>query len=93
MCTHLRLAASIAGLDVDELVLPAEHDEGTITCPVLVIRGAESDAHSDAQAADFAASLPHGRWAKVDNAGHTVQGDNPRGLVQALAPFLAEIGH
>jgi pimeloyl-ACP methyl ester carboxylesterase len=61
-----------------------------ITCPVLVIRGAESDAFSDAQAAGFAATLPDGRWAKVENAGHTVQGDNPRGLVQVLAHFLAD---
>ncbi len=65
----------------------------SITCPVLVIRGAESDAMSDEQAAAFAAALPDGRWDKVENAGHTVQGDNPRGLVKVLARFLAEIGH
>ena len=64
-----------------------------ITCPVLVIRGAESDAYSDAQAADFAAALPDGRWAKVEDAGHTVQGDNPRGFVQVLTDFLVQIGH
>jgi pimeloyl-ACP methyl ester carboxylesterase len=65
----------------------------TITCPVLVIRGAESDAMSDEQAAAFATALPDGRWDKVENAGHTIQGDNPRGLVRVLARFLAEIGH
>jgi len=65
----------------------------SITCPVLVIRGAESDALSDEQAAAFAAALPDGRWDKVENAGHTIQGDNPRGLVKVLARFLAEIGH
>ena len=59
---------------------------------MLVIRGAESDALSDAQAAGFAATLPDGRWAKVESAGHTVQGDNPRGLVKVLADFLAEVG-
>jgi pimeloyl-ACP methyl ester carboxylesterase len=74
---------------LDELRTRAD----TITCPVLVIRGAESDAFSDAQAADFTTALPDGRWAKVPDAGHTVQGDNPRGLVQVLAHFLAEIGH
>ena len=68
-------------------------DTRAITCPVLVVRGAESDVLSDAQAASFAAALPDGRWAKVEDAGHTVQGDNPRGLAQALAHFLAEIGH
>lgn len=64
-----------------------------ITCPVLVIRGAESDAFSDQQAAAFAAALPDGRWDRVENAGHTIQGDNPRGLVRVLGRFLAEIVH
>jgi pimeloyl-ACP methyl ester carboxylesterase len=68
-------------------------DTDTITCPVLVIRGAESDALCDEQAARFASSLPAGRWAKVENAGHTVHGDNPRGLARVLVDFLAEIGH
>jgi pimeloyl-ACP methyl ester carboxylesterase len=58
---------------------------------VLVVRGAESEALSDAQAADFAAAFPDGRWAKVENAGHTVQGDNRCGLVQVLTDFLAEV--
>ncbi|MCW3018669.1 MAG: beta-ketoadipate enol-lactone hydrolase [Solirubrobacterales bacterium] len=63
-----------------------------ITCPVLVVRGAESDMYSDRQAAAFAASLPDGRWTKVAAAGHNVQGDNPRGLVEALTAFLTDIG-
>ena len=65
----------------------------TVACPVLVVRGAQSDALSGRDAASFAASLPDGRWTTVDNAGHTVQGDNPLGLAEALARFLAEIGH
>jgi len=64
-----------------------------VTCPVLVVRGAESDSFSDTDAARFAAALPDGRWARVEDAGHTVQGDNPRGLVQVLTRFFAEIGH
>jgi pimeloyl-ACP methyl ester carboxylesterase len=63
-----------------------------VTCPVLVVRGAESDAFSDTDAARFAAALPHGRWVAVEDAGHSVQGDNPRGLVRVLTDFLAEIG-
>ena len=31
------------------------------------------------------------RWVKVEHAGHTIQGDNPRGLVRVLKEFLAEI--
>ena len=62
-----------------------------VTCPVLVVRGAESEAFTDADAARFAASLPDARWVKIEHAGHTVQGDNPRGLVRVLKEFLAEI--
>ena len=64
---------------------------GAITCPVLVVRGAESDVLSSTQAAGFAATLPDGRWAEVQSAGHNVQGDNPRGLIHVLTDFLAEI--
>jgi len=64
-----------------------------ITCPVLVIRGAESDVFSAAQAAEFAATFPDGRWATVEDAGHTAQGDNPRELARILRAFLEEIGY
>ena len=62
-----------------------------ITCPTLVLRGAKSDVLTDESAASFASALPDGRWARVENAAHTVQGDNPRGLVETLRPFLSEI--
>ncbi len=62
-----------------------------MTCPTLVLRGAHSDVLTDASAARFAKALPAGRWVRVEGAAHTVQGDNPRGLVEALRPFLREI--
>ena len=62
-----------------------------ITCPTLVLRGAKSDVLTDESAASFARALPDGRWMRVEDAAHTVQGDNPRGLVEALRPFLREI--
>lgn len=64
-----------------------------ITCPVLIVRGAESDAFSDTDAARFAAGLRDGRWVTVENAGHTIQGDNPGGLVRVLTDFFADIDH
>jgi pimeloyl-ACP methyl ester carboxylesterase len=63
-----------------------------ITCPVLVVCGAESEVYGAAEAAGFADALPDGRWTTVEGAGHNVQGDNPPGLVGALGEFLAEIG-
>jgi pimeloyl-ACP methyl ester carboxylesterase len=62
-----------------------------ISCPTLVMRGARSDVFTDENAEKFAKALPHGRWIKVENAGHTIQGDNPRGLLEVLHPFLKEI--
>ena len=63
-----------------------------ISCPTLIVRGALSDVLSDEAAERFARSLPHARWLRVEQAGHNVQGDNPRGLLDAMRPFLREIG-
>jgi pimeloyl-ACP methyl ester carboxylesterase len=63
-----------------------------ISCPTLVLRGSRSDVFSDDNAENFAKALPNGHWQKVANAGHTIQGDNPRGLLDVLRPFIAEIG-
>jgi pimeloyl-ACP methyl ester carboxylesterase len=63
-----------------------------ISSPVLIVRGARSDILSDEAAQKFARTLPRGRWVRVEDAGHNVQGDNPRGLLEAIYPFLDEIG-
>ena len=62
-----------------------------MSCPTLVVRGAESDVFHDEDAERLAGALPDGRWVKVEGAGHTVQGDNPAGLLAALREFLAEV--
>ena len=61
-----------------------------ITCPALVVRGAESDVFLDEHAARFADALPDGRWVRIPDSGHTVQGDNPAALVGELSRFLAD---
>ena len=61
---------------------------GAVTCPTLVVRGALSDVFLDDAAERFAAALPNGRWTRIEGAGHTVQGDNPAGLITALREFL-----
>ena len=60
-----------------------------IHCPSLVVRGGDSDVFHEEDAERLAARLPHGRHVTVPNAGHTVQGDNPKGLVAELRRFLA----
>jgi pimeloyl-ACP methyl ester carboxylesterase len=64
----------------------------TIQCPVLVVRGALSDVLLEDAAERFVRRLSHGRLETIADAGHTVQGDNPAGLIAALRPFLRESG-
>jgi pimeloyl-ACP methyl ester carboxylesterase len=63
----------------------------TIECPTLVVRGAESDVFHDEDAERLAGRLRQGRWVRVERAGHTVQGDNPAGLLVPLRAFLSEV--
>ncbi|MGH8013996.1 MAG: alpha/beta fold hydrolase [Candidatus Binataceae bacterium] len=63
-----------------------------ITCPTLVMRGEHSNVLTDESARAFAESLPAGSWVRIADAGHTIQGDNPRALLSALRPFLQKIG-
>jgi esterase len=60
-----------------------------ILCPTLVVRGGESDVFHEEDGIRLAQRLPDGKFVTVPNAGHTVQGDNPKGLVAELRRFLA----
>ena len=60
-----------------------------VTCPALVVRGAESDVFHEEDGIKLAARLPDGKFVTVPKAGHTVQGDNPKDLAAALREFLA----
>ena len=61
---------------------------GRIACPALVVRGAESNLFSDEDAERLAEAFPRAELARVEGAGHTVQGDNPAELVAVLRRFL-----
>jgi len=67
-------------------------DVAKISCPTLIVRGGKSDVLTDDAAERFAHMLPHARWVRVENAGHNVQGDNPSGLLDAMNPFLRDLG-
>lgn len=62
-----------------------------VTCPTLVVRGGRSDVFYDEDAEKLAAALPDASWVRIEGAGHTVQGDQPRALVEALTPFFAKV--
>jgi pimeloyl-ACP methyl ester carboxylesterase len=72
-----------AGMD-EELV--------RLVCPVLVLRGAQSDVLSDEGAREVAALVPNARLATINAAGHLAAGDNPESTVSLVRHFLEETG-
>jgi esterase len=61
-----------------------------VSCPTLIVQGGLSDVFTAEDAQKLAAGFPYGHYAQVGEAGHTVQGDNPRALAQLLSQFLGE---
>ena len=81
------LGGEIGGRKADGLARIAE-GLAKVTCPTLVVRGAESDVFHEEDAERLASRLPNGRYVTIPKAGHTVQGDNPKDLAAALREFL-----
>jgi pimeloyl-ACP methyl ester carboxylesterase len=67
------------------------HDVKGIECPVLLVRGGESDVLLADAADRFIAALPNGRMVTVPNVGHNVHGGNTPGFLDAIGPFLASL--
>jgi esterase len=59
-----------------------------IACPVMVVRGADSDVLSPEIAKRMLETNPHARLVEVPGAGHTVPGDQPVAFRRLLAEFL-----
>jgi len=61
-----------------------------IVCPILLVRGADSDVLSAATAQRMLDENPNTRFAEVAGAGHTVPGDQPAAFQRLLTDFLAD---
>src|SRR3989442_1659259 len=59
-----------------------------ITCPTLIVRGAESDVLAPETAKRMLATNPHARLVDVPGAGHTVPGEQPAAFQRLLTEFL-----
>jgi esterase len=67
-------------------------DTGALRCPVLVVRGGESDVLEADAAERFVAALPNGRLVTVPGVGHNVHGGNTPGFLDVVDPFLGGLG-
>lgn len=63
-------------------------DVAKISCPTLILKGAESDILSSEGATKLQAAIPGSRLAVIPGAGHSVMGDNPAAFVEAVRGFL-----
>jgi pimeloyl-ACP methyl ester carboxylesterase len=59
-----------------------------ITCPTLLVRGAQSDVLAVETAKRMVDELPLARLVVVPGAGHTVPGDQPAAFQSLLRGFL-----
>jgi len=71
-----------------ELLKERFRQAARIDCPTLVVQGSMSDVFTVEDAQKLAAQFRDGHFAQVGEAGHTVQGDNPRALSEVLQQFL-----
>ncbi len=63
-------------------------DLARVTCPTLVVRGAESDVLTPEIAKRMLETLKDGRLVEIPDAGHTVPGDQPEAFIKAVRAFL-----
>lgn len=80
---HRRVPVTSSELTLDDM--------RTLPCPVLIVRGGESDILEPEAAQRFADALPDGRLVTVPNCGHNVHSGNTPGFLEAIGPFLAEV--
>jgi pimeloyl-ACP methyl ester carboxylesterase len=81
---HRRIPTPTADLTLDLM--------RTIDCPVLVVRGEESNILMPDAAQRFADVLPHGSLVTVPKCGHNVHSGNTPGFLAAVNEFLLPSG-
>lgn len=81
---HRRIPVRNAELTLDQV--------RSLTLPVLVLRGAESNILTAEAAERFVQALPSGQLLTVPRCGHNVHSGNTPGFLDAIGPFLAGLG-
>jgi esterase len=60
-----------------------------VGCPILLVRGDQSDILAVEVAQRMLASNPRASLVRVPDCGHSITLDNPQGLLDVLSPWLA----
>ena len=62
-----------------------------VQCPVLVLEGAESGNRSIIDLEKAAARFPHGRFERIDDAGHLLVMEKPREVLGIIEDFTSSV--
>ncbi|MDZ7731887.1 MAG: alpha/beta hydrolase [Acidimicrobiia bacterium] len=76
--------------NLDTFLVDVREAVTEVRCPVLVLRGQQSDVLSDEGAVAAVEAIPDARLEVVERAGHLAAGDNPHSTVNAISRFLDE---
>jgi pimeloyl-ACP methyl ester carboxylesterase len=60
----------------------------SVRCPVLLVRGRESDVLAAETAQRMLAENPNAAFASIPDCGHSITLDSPQGLIDVLNPWL-----
>jgi esterase len=74
-----------------DLLMERFRQAARISCPTLIVQGSLSDVFTSEDAQELAKEFQDGHFAQVGEAGHTVQGDNPRVFAEVLKQFLGRV--
>ena len=80
-------------INVKQMQQELSQEVKKITCPTLLVKGAESDVLSLDGARLLQTAIPGSEFALVAGAGHSVMGDNPPGFEAAVREFYLNKGY
>jgi pimeloyl-ACP methyl ester carboxylesterase len=63
----------------------------TLTCPTLVVHGADDRLIPSETSVEIAKATPNSRLTLIEDAGHFLFGEQPAATAAAIAEFLAEV--
>ncbi|ARD28615.1 alpha/beta hydrolase [Acinetobacter lactucae] len=67
----------------------SSYDVSKITCPTLIISGAEDQLRSKEEAIELLDQLPHAKLEIIKNTGHMIPIEQPKILVSVISTWLS----
>jgi len=68
----------------------SSYDMSKITCPTLIISGADDQLRSNEEATELLDQLPHAKLEIINNTGHMIPIEQPQALASVISNWLIE---